>query len=186
MDWSHVFDEALPYRAFLDRYASPEQRRRWDAMHERVRLSAAQQQMLQGFTRKMPVLVLNGAWCGDCINQCPIFDHFAAASTAIDLRFLDRDARDDVRTALMVNGGQRVPVVVWFSEDFFEVARFGDRTLAAYCKLAADQLGPACPSGVVPPTDDLLEAVAAEWLGHFERVHLILRLSGRLREKYGD
>jgi hypothetical protein len=50
-------------------------------------------------------LVLNGAWCGDCINQCPIFDHFAKAATTIDLRFLDRDAREDVRDLLAINGG---------------------------------------------------------------------------------
>jgi thiol-disulfide isomerase/thioredoxin len=186
MDWSQIFAEALSYNDFLDRYATPEQRKRWDAMHERIRLTEDQEVVLRGFCRKMPVLVLNGAWCGDCINQCPIFHHFARVAPNLDLRFLDRDARDDARTALMINGGQRVPVVVWFGEDFHEVARFGDRTLAAYCKMAADQLGPACPSGVVPPTDDLLAAVIAEWLGHFERVHLILRLSGRLREKYGD
>jgi hypothetical protein len=186
MNWSQVFEQALPYRAFLDKYATPEQRRRWDAMHARISLSEPQRAALAGFTRKMPVLVLNGAWCGDCINQCPIFDHFAQATPAIDLRFLDRDAREDVRSALMVNGGNRVPVVVWLSEDFHEVARFGDRTLAAYRKMAAEQLGPACPSGLVPPSDDFLEAVTSEWLGHFERAHLILRLSARLRDKHGD
>ncbi len=119
-------------------------------------------------------------------QQCPIFEHFAGAAPAIGLRFLDRDARADVREALAMDAGSRVPMAVWLSEDFHEVARFGDRTLAGYRKLAADQLGPACPSGVVPPSDDLLAAVAAEWLGHFERAHLILRLSGRLREKHGD
>ena len=100
MDWSAVFSEALPYAAFLDRHATPEQRRRWDAMHGRVRLTAEQVDLLRGFRRQMPVLVLNGAWCGDCVNQCPIFDHFACVSPAIDLRFLDRDARPDVRAAL--------------------------------------------------------------------------------------
>jgi hypothetical protein len=77
MDWSAPFADALPYTAFLDRYANPNQRARWDAMHGRVRLDEAQTGLLRGFVRKMPVLVLNGAWCGDCINQVPIFDHFA-------------------------------------------------------------------------------------------------------------
>ncbi len=40
----------------------------------------------------MPVLVLAGAWCGDCINQCPIHEHFAAVAPVIQLRYLDRDA----------------------------------------------------------------------------------------------
>lgn len=186
ISWSTVFEEALPYEAFLDRYASREHRRRWDAIHDRIRLSDSQKRLLNGFTREMPVLVLCGAWCGDCINQCPILDHFAQASPRISLRFLDRDARPEIREALAVNGGQRVPVVVWLSEDFYEVGRFGDRTLAGYRQIAIDQLGPACPSGIVPPADGLLSAITAEWLDHFERAQLLLRLSGRLRDKHGD
>ncbi len=127
MDWSNVFAEALPYDEFLDRHATPAHRARWEASHARFRLSDAQAALLGGFARRMPVLCLAGAWCGDCINQCPAFDHFARASTAIDLRFLDRDARPDVRDALAINGGHRVPVVVFLSEDGFEVARYGER-----------------------------------------------------------
>src|SRR4051794_39871054 len=110
MDWSSIFAEALPYPDFLDKYAKPAQRTRWDAMHGRVSLGDDQITLLRGFVRRMPVLVLNGVWCGDCINQVPIFDHFARSCPAIDLRLLDRDARDDVRSALAINGGHRVPV----------------------------------------------------------------------------
>src|SRR3954464_12788248 len=113
IDWSKVFGEALPYTEFLDRHATSAQRGRWDAMHGRFGLDAEQAALLGGFTRRMPVLCLAGAWCGDCINQCPVFDHFARAATAIDLRFLDRDARPEVRDALAINGGHRVPVVLF-------------------------------------------------------------------------
>src|SRR5262249_43946750 len=123
MDWMAVFAEATPYTAFLDRYATAPQRARWDDLHARFALSASQKELLRGFTRQMPVLCLAGAWCGDCINQCPVFDHFAAATAMIDLRFLDRDARPDVQKLLAVNGGHRVPIVLFLSEDGFEVAR---------------------------------------------------------------
>jgi hypothetical protein len=186
MDWSTLFEEALPYRAFLDRYASAGHRARWDAMHGRFGLTAEQATLLGGFVRRMPVLCLAGAWCGDCVNQCPIFDHFARATPAIDLRLLDRDARPEVRAALSVNGGHRVPVLVFLSEDFHEVARYGDRTLSRYRQLAADQLGPSCPTGLVPPDGDASARVVAEWLAEFERVQLILRLSPRLRSKHND
>ena len=186
MDWSSAFADALPYAAFLDQYAKPEQRTRWDAMHGRITVSAEQSRVLGGFVRKMPVLVLNGAWCGDCINQCPIFDHFAAASTVIDLRFLDRDAREDAKASLAINGGNRVPIVVFLSEDFQEVARYGDRTISRYRQLASEQLGPSCPTGIVPPSNEATTEVIREWLDEFERAQLILRLSPRLRQKYGD
>ena len=186
MNWPDLFAESLSYTDFLDRYASPEHRARWDAMHAKVRLTDEQKALLCGFTRAMPTFVLNGAWCGDCINQCPIFDHFALSTPTIDLRFLDRDARPDVREALALNGGHRVPVVVWLSEDYQEVGRYGDRTVSRYRQLAVDQLGPSCPTGIVPPDDDATARVVAEWLAEFERAHLVLRLSPRLRQRYGD
>ena len=186
MDWSKIFAEALPYTDFLDRYATPAQRSRWDAMHSQFALTAEQTALLTGFVRRMPVLCLAGAWCGDCINQCPAFDHFARASPALDLRFLDRDAQTDVRDALAINGGHRVPVAVFLSEDGQEVSRYGERTLSIYRKLAIDQLGPACPTGLVPPSAEVTATVTAEWLAEFERAQLILRLSPRLRQKYND
>jgi thiol-disulfide isomerase/thioredoxin len=184
--WQTAFESALPYRDFLARHATPDQRSRWDAFHARVSLTPAQTAVLAGFVRRMPVLVLAGAWCGDCVNQCPIFAHFAAAAPSIDLRFLDRDARPDIAAHLKVCGGQRVPVAAFFSEDFTPVLFYGDRTLAAYRAAAAAQLGETCASGAVPPPADQIGAVVSDWLDQFERVHLILRLSARLRQVHGD
>ncbi len=186
IDWSKVFAEAPSYASFLDRYATPSQRSRWDAMHARFALTDEQKSLLAGFARRMPVLCLCGAWCGDCINQCPAFDHFARASQAIDLRFLDRDATPQVREELSINGGHRVPVLVFLSEDGFEVSRYGERTLSTYRRMAADHLGPSCPTGFVPPVAEALAALTADWLDEFERAQLILRLSPRLRAMHGD
>ena len=184
--WEAAFQAALPYGDFLDRFATAEQRARWDAFHARVSLTPAQKELLGGFVRRMPVLVLSGAWCGDCVNQCPIFAHFAAASRAVDVRFLDRDAHPDIAAHLQVCGGQRVPTVAFLSEDWHPVLVYGDKTLAAYRSAASSQLGSSCATGVVPPADDLIAAVTSDWLDQFERVQLILRLSGRLRQIHGD
>jgi hypothetical protein len=184
--WEAAYESALPYREFLARHGTPDQRARWDACHERIVLAPEQRRILDGFVRRMPVLVLAGAWCGDCVNQCPIFDHFAAATPAIHLRFLDRDARPEIAAHLKVCGGQRVPVAAFFSEDFEPVLFYGDRTLSAYRAAARAQLGDSCASGAVPPAADALAAVVSDWLDQFERVHLILRLSARLRKVHGD
>ncbi len=186
LEWSSLFEEALPYEAFLERYATPAQRQRWDASHKRTVLEPDQRALLGGFERRMPVLVLNGAWCGDCINQCPIFEHFAGVSRVVEVRYLDRDARREVREELMVNGGHRVPVVVFLSEDFFEVARYGDRALSVYRRLAMEQLGASCPTGLAGPGEEAQSALVGDWLAQFERAQLMLRLSPRLRTKHGD
>jgi thiol-disulfide isomerase/thioredoxin len=186
IDWITVFEAALPYQAFLENHGSPSQRTRWSAMHNRFSLTIDQRNLLGSFVRRMPVICLAGVWCGDCVNQCPVFDHFAQASPRLDLRFLDRDAIPEVRDALSINGGQRVPVVVFLSEDWYEVSRYGERTLSIYRRLAAEQLGPSCPTGLVPPPDEALTTITAEWLAEFERAQLVLRLSSRLRSLHGD
>jgi hypothetical protein len=184
--WKAAFSAALPYDRFLDRFATAEQRARWDAFHARVSLTPEQETLLGGFVRRMPVMVLAGAWCGDCVNQCPIFAHFAVASPAVDVRFLDRDAHPDIAAHLKVCGGQRVQTAAFLSEDWHPVLVYGDKTLAAYRSAASSQLGSSCATGVVPPADDLISAVTSDWLDQFERVQLILRLSGRLRQLHGE
>ncbi len=186
MDWKSKFEQALGYHEFLERYGSEGHRERWQRVYEAVALTRDQRALLQGFQRDMNLLVLAGVWCGDCVNQCPILQRFAEVTPRIRLRFLDRDEHPDVRELLSINRGYRIPVVVFLSEDFVEVARYGERTLSLYRQMAADRLGPACPVGVVPPGEDLLRRVVQEWLNEVERVQLLLRLSPRLRLAHGD
>jgi hypothetical protein len=162
------------------------QKQRWQRAHEQVALTAPQRQLLGSFTRTTHVLCLAGAWCGDCINQCPIFEHFAAAAPVLQVRYLDRDEHADAQRELQINAGNRVPVVVFFSEDGFEVARYGERTLSKYRQLMRDQAGDSCPTGIVVPGDSLLAQVTQDWLNEFERVQWLLRLSPRLRQIHKD
>lgn len=186
LDYGKKFETGLEYHDFLAKYGTDEQRRRWEAFHEQVSLTDAQQQLLKGFQRDMKVLCLAGAWCGDCVNQCPIFAHFAIVTPRIQLRFFDRDANPDLGQALSVCGGARVPVVLFVSEDNFQVGFYGDRTLAKYRKMVADEFGQTCPTGLIPEPKSLLADVTQDWLDEFERVQLILRTSGRLRKLHND
>lgn len=186
MNLFEKFQQGLSYTDFLTRYANEGQKERWKQAHENARLTSEQRNLLASFTREMPVLCLAGAWCGDCINQCPSIEHFAAAAPVIRVRYLDRDEHADVQRELQINGGNRVPVVVFFSEDGFEVARYGERTLAKYRQMMRDQVGASCPTGLVLPNDPLPALVLQEWLNEFERAQWMLRLSPRLRQKHGD
>jgi hypothetical protein len=180
------FGQGLLYADFIGKYANEGQKQRWRQVHEQVKLTPAQTELLASFRRTMNALCLAGAWCGDCINQCPIFEHFVAAAPVIKVRYLDRDEHADVQRELQINGGDRVPVVVFFSEDGFEVARYGERTLSKYRQMMREQAGASCPTGIVSGADPLLAQVTQDWLNEFERVQWLLRLSPRLRQKYGD
>lgn len=180
------YQRGLSYDDFIARYANDAQKGRWRQAHAQVALTPAQRGLLGSFTRTQPVLVLAGAWCGDCINQCPIYEHFAAAAPVIQLRYLDRDDHADVQRQLQICGGNRVPVLVFFAEDGAEVARYGERTLSKYRQLMRDQTGPTCPTGIVLRDDPLLAQVTQDWLDEFERVQWLLRLSPRLRQQHND
>src|SRR5689334_21969360 len=86
-DFNSKLGQGLSYAAFLARYATPEQRRRWDGVHAAVQLSAEQRTLLDEFERQMNIVCLTGAWCGDCVNQCPIFDHFEQANSRLAMRY---------------------------------------------------------------------------------------------------
>ncbi len=174
------FHAALPYDDFFAKFGSPGDKDRWDRTRAAVVLTDPQKQLLAAFKRQTNLLVLAGAWCGDCANQCPILERFAEAAPVLTVRYLDRDAHADAQRELQINGGNRVPVVVFFSEDGHEVARYGERPLSVYRRLVRD-LVPGLPSG----TDPLADA-AADWLREVERVQWVLRLSPRLRRLHQD
>ena len=181
---SDLFQAARPYDEFLAEFGTPSDKARWDRTRDAVTLAGEQAKLLAAFTRQTNVLVLAGAWCGDCANNCPIFERFAAAAPVLKVRYLDRDAHPDAQAELKINGGNRVPVAVFFSEDGFEVARYGERTLAAYRSMARSVVAGALDGG--DAGRDLLADVTADWLREFERVQWILRLSPRLRKLHRD
>ncbi|HVS34138.1 MAG TPA: thioredoxin family protein [Gemmataceae bacterium] len=180
------FSAALPY----DRYVqtgTEEQQRRWRQVCDAAALTDAQKQLLAGFVRDMKILVVSGVWCGDCVQQCPLLVRIAEANLArIDLRFVDRDVHRDLTDKVRINAGDRVPVALLLAEDHELCSVFGDRTLRRYRALVVRQLGPSCPTGIVPPDKNELAATLQDWLDEVERIQLMLRLSARLREKHGD
>ncbi len=180
------FAQALSYIDFLGKYANEGQKARWQSVYDQVKLTAPQRELLGTFKRTTNALCLAGAWCGDCSGQCPIFQRFVEAAPVIQLRFLDRDDHRDAQDELKINGGDRVPVVVFFSEDGQEVARYGERTLSKYRSLVKEFGGAGCSTGLAIPGDPMLAQITQDWLNEFERVQWILRLSPRLRKLNND
>ncbi len=181
-----AFDAALPYADYLAG-AAPAEQAAWARAEERVpRLPEDAAERLDTRGRQVRALCLSGAWCGDCVRSGPIVEAVAAAAgPALELRILDRDAMPEVRDELRVLGAMRVPVVVFLTEDFHEIARYGDRPLVVYRDKAVREMGAACP---VPGTegDGALAVELEEWLDVFERAILMARLCPPLRARHGD
>jgi len=181
----HHYEQGLLYADYI---ASGEPNqianvRNYEAL---IALTPAQQALLGSYARKMRVLVLSGLWCGDCTRQAPMLAAIERACPPIEMRYLDSRSHLELHEELRINGALKVPVVVTLSEDFFELSRFGDRHLSVYRRKAATECGPACETGLVPPSDDALAVELAEWCDYFERLQLMLRLAPMLRRRYKD
>ena len=183
---SDKFATALPYADYV-RTGTDEQQRRWKQVYDATMLTDPQKQLVAGFSRTMNVLIVSGIWCGDCVQQCPLLQRIAESNPKhINLRLLDRDEHKDLSAQLRINAGDRVPLALFLAEDFELCSTYGDRTIHRYRALAAKQLGPSCPIAIAPPDQGEVAETLADWLDEFERIHLMLRLSPRLRKKYAD
>ena len=135
--FSDQFSSALRYQRYLAT-GTEEQQRRWTQVYDIARLDTAQQQLIAGFQREMKIIVHSGIWCGDCVEQCPLIQRIAEANPAkIDLRFLERAMNAELSEDLRINGGSRVPIVRFYSEDGLWCATAGDRTLNRYRALVS-------------------------------------------------
>ena len=197
MDASYLRDKHAAGLSWDDYLATgkPDQRENWLKVYDQAKLSDAQRRLVDGFERRVNVIALSGIWCGDCVQQGGLVQRIAEAKPAprddpdaagIDLRWLDRDEHMELQRRVMINGGQRVPVLIFAAEDYEPVGWYGDRTLSRYRAVAARQLGPSCPLPGASVPQDEIDATLQDWLDQFERVALLLRLSGRLRKKHGD
>lgn len=177
-----AFQSGLPYAEFLSTHGTPSDLARWDQFRAAVQLTESQTAILKSFTRRIDILFLGGAWCGDCAFHCPILEKFAEIAPVLNVRYLDRDVHAEVQKELQINGGNRVPVAVFFSEDGFECSRYGEKTLSEYRRTVRNLL----PEGTLPPAGDRMTDAIGEWMTVVERVQWMLRLSPRLRRLHGD
>lgn len=179
------FEGALPFESYVQTGTS-DQTARWSNYRSLFSLTEAQRETISQYVRRLNILVLSGIWCGDCARQGPVLWRIAEASPLINLRFVESSEVPELSNELRIHGAARVPVVLFLSEDFYEVARFGDRTLAAYRRKAARELGPACDPGLVPLNAEEFAPEVQDWCDIVERAQILLRTSGLLRDRYDD
>ena len=180
------FEHGMQYADFVATGEAEGHHMQWHERFDRLELTEEQTQLVKGFTRQMNVLCMTGTWCGDCALQGSAMARIAEANPLINMRYLPRaDEHADLIVPAKINDGFRVPVTWFMAEDFAFVSMFGDRTLSRYRSIARKALGPAA-NVIAQPAQDPVREVLSEVLEEFERVHLMLRLSGRFREIHSD
>ena len=186
--WKKYYKVAKSYEDYLEDsvQANPSDVMRWnDSMSRIPDLDSDQVKRLQGFNRELNVLMYSGIWCGDCARQGPLLKKVVdSCDSNVNLRFIDRKFSHELQDELRILGALRLPMVVFLSEDFWEVERYGERTLSVYRSKAAREIGRGVDQGILVPSARKKEL--EEWVDIFERVLIMLRLSPQLRRRYGD
>lgn len=186
--WKKYFKSAKSYDDYLDAsiIENPLDVKRWnDSMKRIPELNSEQIKRLQGFNRELNVLMYSGIWCGDCVRQGSLLKKIVdSCDPNVHLRFIERNFSKELQDELRIVGALRVPIVVFLSEDFWEIERYGERTLSVYRSKAAREVGRGVDQGILVPSARKKEL--EEWVDTFERVLIMLRLSPPLRRRYGD
>lgn len=186
MNWTELLAQSLGYDEYLHAHGTPIDREKWQRSLEATELTAAQLEVVGTFRRRMTLLCMAGAWCGDCVEHVPILRSFEQHCSLIQLRLIDRDSHAALKEYLTICGSPRVPQTVVLSEDGLFVDRWGDRPLAKYRDLAARLAGEACSSGLIIPGDSLRTTIIENWFEELERCQHILRTSPSLRKRHQD
>jgi thiol-disulfide isomerase/thioredoxin len=183
--WKRHYEAAQDYGTWLSS-SDPEMAQLWVDTEKRVPpLTPEQVERLEGYDREMNVLVYAGIWCGDCSRVGAMFRQIVeACGEKVNVRFIDREASVELKEELRIVGATRVPILVFLSEDFWEVGRFGERMLTVYRAKAAREIGRDYRGGILSPR--ALFDEQNEWVDIFERMLIMLRLSPPLRRRHGD
>jgi thiol-disulfide isomerase/thioredoxin len=183
--WRKNWQLAVDYNNFLSK-AKPDEITQWKEREKRILdLSSEQKGRLQGYNRELNVLMYAGTWCGDCSRQAPILKKLTEASEkGVKLRLIDRETSKELQDELRIVGALRVPIVVFLTEDFWEVGRFGERLLHVYRSKAAREIGRGTDEGVLSP--GALAKEVSDWIDIFERMLIMVRLAPPLRKRHGD
>jgi len=100
-------------------------------------LTEEERKVFSGINHVRYVLMLAENWCGDVHRNSPLIAHICDAMPNCDLRVFLRDQNPHLRDALLNNGYQSIPVVVFFDKDWNEVGRWIERAHAATAKVLA-------------------------------------------------
>jgi len=183
--WRRHFENSREYDEYLEG-SDPKMARRWLDQAERTPgLTEGQLERLSGYGRRLNVLMYGGIWCGDCARTGPMLKKIAdTCGEQVTLNVIEREASAELQDELRILGALRVPVVMFLSEDWWEVGRVGDRTLSVYRAKAAREVGRSFTAGILSPR--ALVAEMGDWVDVFERIQIMLRLAPPLRRRYGD
>jgi hypothetical protein len=111
-------------------------RARTEENYQKSQLTEDERKFFSGVKNVKHVIMTAENWCGDVHRNSPLVAHVVEAIPGAELRVFFRDKDTDIRDAVLNNGFQSIPTVVFFDKDWNEVGRWVERAHAATVKAA--------------------------------------------------
>jgi hypothetical protein len=102
-------------------------RARTEDNYAKSALTEEERKFFGGVNQVRHVLMLAENWCGDVHRNSPLIAHVCEAMPGAELRVFFRDQNLDLTDAFLNNGYRSIPVVVFFDQDWNEIARWIER-----------------------------------------------------------
>ena len=141
-------------------------RARTEENYQRAALTEDERRFFSGIRQVRHALMLAENWCGDVHRNSPMLARIAEAMPNCELRVFFRDQHLDLTDAFLNNGYRSIPVLVFFDQDWNEVARWIERPHAATQRmfgLRAKTVDVAPPDKQEAATNEFRSQVQAEY-----------------------
>jgi thiol-disulfide isomerase/thioredoxin len=99
----------------------------FEDIYKNVSISAEDEEFFSSF--EMKVLGISEKWCGDCKREVPLLAYIAQKA-GWDLRIFTRDEHLNLMEKYTSNSKRKIPVFVFFDENFKEIGRFIEKAPA--------------------------------------------------------
>lgn len=133
-------------------------RARTEENYHHAALTEDERRFFSGIRQVRHALMLAENWCGDVHRNSPMLARVAEAMPHCELRVFFRDQHLDLTDAFLNNGYRSIPVLVFFDQDWNEMARWIERPHVATQRMFGLR---AKTVDVAPP--DKLEAATTEF-----------------------
>lgn len=128
---SERFSEGLTVEEYVQ--GMRKNRALFEQNYDSVTLRDDDVRFLSESTRVSKVLVLAEDWCGDALRYVPVAARLSAEIPSWELRIFYRDDNPDLAENWKKHGLFRaIPVIVFFDEQFHELARFIEKPSPVY------------------------------------------------------
>jgi hypothetical protein len=158
------FEKGLTWKDYMAQMGDT--RARTEDNYAKSKLTDEERKFFSSVTGVKYVVMTAENWCGDVHRNSPLIAHIVEAMPGAELRVFFRDKETDLRDALLNNGYQSIPVVVFFDKDWNEIGRWIERAHAATAKVAmirAKTLDVAPPEKKDEAMNEYRKAVQAEY-----------------------